>query len=224
MTASYSQLLADWDQLAQAQREAEREAAARSAEAEAAEPEDDLFQLIDPCPSFAGLAVDFGAPVTRSGSAQDSLDRIAAALPALAAQFDAQLLEVLDLTRDVIREVYAKTFHMNLPTILDNNLAGLVTQLRKTTVDALQIEVRMTCDDTDALERRLARHRNDTVSLAMIPSSKPGHCTATVTWPNGVIAFDASILARGIEEIFTDPEVLPAPPKAMRAATHWDPH
>jgi len=82
----------------------------------------------------------------------------------------------------------------------------------------------MTTDDVAALERRLARHRSDTVTLEMIPSSAPGHCTATLVWRKGNIAFDAGILYRGIKEIFTEPEVQPLLPKAMTLAAHWDPH
>ncbi len=223
-SAAYSVHLADWDQVAITEREAALEAARRAAETRATEPEDDPDLLLDPCPSFAGLSADLGPPPALHSNATEALGRIAATLPDLSGQFDAALEDILSVTRDMIAEVYARSFQTGLPTILDTHLASLLVNLRKTTTDSVRVEVRMTTDDLPALERRLARHRNDNVSLVMIPSTAPGHCTATLAWSGGTIAFDAGILARGIAEIFADPAVLPAPPRAMRAASHWDPH
>ncbi len=219
---AYSHHLADWDQLALAERNGAQDDAERDALTDTAEPEDDADTLIDPCPSFAGLAVDLGPVQVQRYNANETLAEIAALLPTLTEQFEAELEEIMSITRDVIREVYAKSFQANLPTMLDNHLAALLKHVRKLTTDAVRIEVRMTTDDPSSLERRLARHRSDNVNLTLVPSITPGHCTAALAWPHGTIAFDAGILARGVAEVFADPAVQPPPPKAMRAASHWD--
>jgi hypothetical protein len=221
---AYSRHLTDWDQLAQTLREADRQAVAQTAQMETPEPEDDWDMLIDPCPSFVGLSADLGPLLAQGSAATETLAQIAATLPTLTHQFEAALEEIMGITRDVIREVYLTSFQANLPTILDNHLEAMVIALQKMTTDAVRIEVRMTTDDLPSLERRLSRHRTDKVSLTMIPSTAPGHCTANLTWADSTIAFDAGILARGVAEVFADPAILPAPPKAMRATSHWDAH
>ena len=129
-STAYSQHLADWDQIAVADEQSTQASEADGAADSLQEQEEDLDLLIDPCPSFAGLSADLGCASPRHGSAAESLERIAIALPELREQFDEHLGQIVNIFRDVIADVYAKSFHNNLPTILDNNLAGVIHNIR----------------------------------------------------------------------------------------------